>query len=469
LCNPYGTQQMVRHAQCRPIADYLCAYMSFAIKIASLVMIAAQLCAAVGEGGQKPAPLYEVRVVLSSKACIRCCSALFSITSGQLGVIGSSLTMRVSSQHAHLLRQVRKVVADTSLVRMELIEIPSTPMDSIVVFVDGVPQRNGQFSLEYESLKVLPYLDSLDASRSEITVDTSVNQLSIPLRSRLMFDESSRVHVHDDNQTVSIAGNDRAIVVTADTARTLPQYLHGMDSLQLSRAMLPSRAVVVSPTHVRYRFGVLSQAIDTVINGEMAKLFSRMDSWISDVRTVPTVSNNLRLRPANEATHGEWASSDSTMVFVPDTSNPDDPVPTSFRFDGYNVDVSARFFPSAVSLCDSRGDTIYSGTPSDGWIRLTKSGNILHMPPLTRIVKSLVLSRCIAIPGGVLLTALDGATTDRCCSMLVNSIGTRISPVVWHTASTVVVPTVRNGRITLETIRRSASALHRSTVWQAGP
>ncbi|MBU3680064.1 MAG: hypothetical protein FGM32_10745 [Candidatus Kapabacteria bacterium] len=443
--------------------------MKHAIRIASLVMIAAQLCAAVGEGGQKTTPRYEVRIVLSSKTCIRCCTALFSVKRAHLGIIGTDLAIKVSSQNAQILKQVRKLVADTNLVRIEMSQALTTPLDTVVVFVDGVPQTHRQFSLEYESLKVLPYLDSLDASRSEITVDTSVNQLSIPLRSRLMFDESSRVHVHDDNQTISIAGNDRAIVVTTDTARTLPQYLNGMDSLQLSRVMLPSRAVVVSPTHVRYRFGVLSQAIDTVINGEMAKLFTRMDSWISDVHTLPTVRNDLRLRTEHEATHGEWASTDSTLVFVPDTSNPDDPVPTSFRFDGYNVDVSARFFPSSVSLCDSRGDTIYSCTPSDGWIRLTKPGTILHMPTPTRIVQSLVLSRCIAIPGGVLLTALDGSTTDRYCSVLVNSNGTRISPVVWHTASTVVAPTLRSGRITLEAIRRSASALHRSTVWQAGP
>jgi len=110
-------------------------------------MIAAQLCAAVGEGGQKPAPLYEVRVVLSSKACIRCCSALLSINRGNLGIIGSRLTIRVSSQNVQALKQVRKVVADTNMVQMELIETPTTPMDSIVVFVDGVPKRNGQFSL----------------------------------------------------------------------------------------------------------------------------------------------------------------------------------------------------------------------------------------------------------------------------------------------------------------------------------
>ena len=437
--------------------------------IASLVLIAARLCAAVNEGERNTIPLYEVRIVVSAKTCLRCCSALLSVNRGNLGIIGSRLTIRVSSQNARILKQVRELVTDTNLVRIALIETPSTPSDSIVILVDGVLQTHKQFSLEYESLKVLPHLDSLDASRSEITVDTSVNQLSIPLRSRLMFDELSRVHVHDDNQTVSIAGNDRAIVVTADTVRTLPQYLHGMDSLQRSRVMLPSRAVVVSPTHVRYRFSVLSQAIDTVINGEMATLFTHMDSWISDVRAVPTVRNDLRLRSANETSHGEWASTDSTMVVVPDTSGPDDPVPTSFRFTGFNVDVSARFFPSAVPLCDSRGDTIYVCTPSDGWVRITKPGTILHMPPPTRIVQSLFLSRCIAIPGGVLLTALDGSTADQYRSILVNANVSRISPVVRHTASTVVVPTIRNGRITLETIRRSASALHRSTVWQSGP
>jgi hypothetical protein len=443
--------------------------MSYVIMIASLVLIAARMCAAVNEGERKTIPFYEVRIVVSAKTCLRCCSALLSVNRGNLGIIGSRLTIRVSSQNARILKQVRELVTDTNLVRIELIETPYTPSDSIVILVDGVLQTHKQFSLEYESLKVLPYLDSYDASNSEITVDTSDNQSSIPLRSMLMFDELSRVHVHDDNQTVSIAGNDRAIVVKADTVRTLPQYLHGMDSLQRSRVMLPSRAVVVSPAHVRYRFSVLSQAIDTVINGEMAKLFTHMDSWISDVRTVPTVRNDLRLRSANETSHGEWASTDSTMVVVPDTSGPDDPVPTSFRFAGFNVDVSARFFPSAVRLCDSRGDTIYICTPSDGWVRITKPGTILHMPPPTRIVQSLFLSRCIAIPGGVLLTALDGSTADQYCSILVNANGSRISPVVWHTASIVIVPTIRNGRITLETIRRSASALHRSTVWQSGP
>ncbi len=252
--------------------------MSYVIMIASLVLIAARMCAAVNEGERKTIPFYEVRIVVSAKTCLRCCSALLSVNRGNLGIIGSRLTIRVSSQNTRILKQVRELVTDTNLVRTELIETPSTPSDSIVVLVDGVLQTHKQFSLEYESLKVLPYLDSYDASRSEITVDTSDNQSSIPLRSRLMFDELSRVHVHDDNQTVSIAGNDRAIVVTADTVRTLPQYLNGMDSLQRSRGMLPSRAVVVSPTHVRYRFSVLSQAIDTVINGEMSKLYTRADA-----------------------------------------------------------------------------------------------------------------------------------------------------------------------------------------------
>lgn len=426
------------------------------------------MSAAVSSGWQNATPRYEVRIVVSVKTCIRCCAALFSVERAHLGAMGSRLTVRVSSQNARVLKQVREHVTDTNLVRLEWTEAPSTPSDSIVVLLDGVLQKHRQYSLEHESLKVLPYLDSLDARLSELTVDTSVNHSSVPLRSRLMFDELSRVHVHDDNQTVSIAGNDRAIVVTVDTVRTLPQYLNGMDTLQRSRVMLPSRTVVVSPTYVRYRFSVLSKAIDTVINGEMSKLYSQADSWISDVHTFPSVRNELRIRSANEATHGEWASTDSTMIVVPDTSGPDDPVPTSFRIAGYDVDVPARFFPSVVALCDARGDTIYSSTLSDGWVRITKPGTILHMPPPTRILQSRVPSRCIAIPGGVLLTALDGLTTDRYCSMLVNSKGIRISPVVWHTASIVVVPTIRNGRITLETIRRSDSALHRSIVWQAG-
>lgn len=442
---------------------------SHVLNVLSFAVIAVQICTAISIGQHEVRPRYDVRIALSSKACIRCCSALLSAKREHLGVLGSQLSITVQSQHVRILKQVREMVADTNLVRVELVTTPTTPLDSIVVLMQGAKQSRTSFSLEHESLKVLPFLDSLDAMHTAIVVDTSTSDVTVQLRSRLMFDEASRVHVHDDHVTVSVAGNDRAMIVRADTARVLPQYLYGMDSAQRARMMMPTRTVVMSPTHVRYRFVVPTTSIDTVINGEVAKLFTSVDAWVSDVHTTPAVRNDLHLQSADESTLGEWTSSDSTIVVVPDTSGPNDPVPTQFVFAGYPVDIPARFFPTVVSLCDARGDTIYSCSPSDGWIRITKPASLLHMPPPTRVARELVLARCITTSGGVLLTAYDAANAERYCSILLGANGARISPVVWHVASTIVVPTVRNGRTTIETIRRTDAALHRSIVWQGNP
>lgn len=439
------------------------------LAITTLLLIAVHTCAAVSEVQSTNMPTYDVRIALSSKACIRCCSALLSTKRENLGVIGSRLRITVTSQHARILKQVRELVADTSLVRVEVARSSVASLDTIIIHADALPQRRTTFSLADESQRVLPFLDSLDAATTAIRIDTTRWDAEMPLRTRIVFDEQLRVHTHDDRRTVSIAGIDRALVVTPDTARVFPQYMAGMDSVDRAKLMMPTRTVVVSPTHVRYRFVRPQSPVDTVINGEMAKLYMRVESMISDVRLTPSVRNDIRQQTGDASIIGEWTTSDSTVVFVVDSSGPTDSLPTLFRFSTSPVVVPARFFPVFVTLCDAIGDTIYSCSPSDGWIRVTRDGSLLHMPPPTAVSREAFLARCVAFPGSVLISIYDPSLEDQHCSMLLSSNGVRISPPIWHSTRTIVAPVLRDNRVAIEAFHRSTTSLQRQVVWRSAP
>lgn len=436
----------------------------------TLVLIAVQTCAAVSDEGTAGArPWYDVRISLSSKSCIRCCSSLLAVKRENLGVVGSRLDITVVSQNARILKQVRELIRDTTLVQVRLEGTQLSNLDAVTVSCSGASESLATFDLPDDCLRVIPYLDSIDAAATAIKVDTSQWEREIPLRTRILFDEELRVHTHDDRSTVSIAATDRAMVVTTDTALVFPQYFSGMDAVDRAKPMLPTRAVVLSPTHVRYRFVMLLSPLDTVINGEQAKLYTKVQSMVSDVYLAPFVRNDVRQQLEEASILGEWASCDTAVVTVVDPSGPDGGMPHEFWFSTIPVAVPVRFFPMNVSLCDAIGDTVYACSPTEGWIRLTSDGTMLLMPPPTAVTREAVLARCVAFPGSVLLSVYDPDSEDRLCSMLLTSNGVRVSPPVWHSTRTIIAPVLRDDRPALEAFHRSENNVLRQVVWKAAP
>jgi len=221
---------------------------------------------------------------------------------------------------------------------------------------------------------------------------------------------------------------------------------------------------VLNPNRVLYRFSTAENPLDTVINGEEAKLFRSYRHWVSDVVTSSAVVNTIRQVQHDEKAFGFWRTSDTSYTAVPD-NGPVDEVPTVFRFNSIDVDIPAAYYPVSPALCDMHGDYAYLCTPSDGWIRLHRNGKILHMPLLSYIPFGYQRTRCVAFRDGVLLTYDKGGEDLQ--SVYVSPLGVRLSNLIIHARSVILAPVDVNGVTCLEAYWRSDSYLNRKIVWRA--
>lgn len=159
-----------------------------------------------------------------------------------------------------------------------------------------------------------------------------------------MFNESARVNTLSLGAAVSVALYDRALVITEDTVRVFPQYLQGLPDTLKREFVLPKSTTVLHPNRVIYRFSTAENPLDTVINGEEAKLFRSYRHWVSDVVASSAVVNTIRQVQHDEKAFGFWRTSDTSYTAVPD-NGPVDEVPTVFRFNSIDVDIPAAYYP----------------------------------------------------------------------------------------------------------------------------
>lgn len=281
----------------------------------------------------------------------------------------------------------------------------------------------------------------------------------VSLKTHIVFDQNSRVRVHDDGRSVSIALKDRALVISPDTVRVLPQYVKILPDSLKNSLIMPQSTTVVSPKRVLYRLVSADDPIDTVINNEEAKLYRSFRNYLADVNTPETGTTSFSHVPDPQRTFGFWAATDTSWISIPYI---DADSPPTFRFSGNDTDIPSSYFPASPSLCDARADTIYCCSPTEGWIRLTANGTILHLPLPAIADDQSELVRCVTTIGSVLLTYHTPSGTLR--SVLVSPIGTRLSPVFTHKSTTILAPVSVSGVLCIEQYNRTPTQLQRSLI-----
>lgn len=388
----------------------------------------------------------------------------FSLTINQLGALRTRVVVQVETMHEKTRKHIDGMITDTSVVHLTPIRKTLARKDTAELYRVGIEQPLRVFSLPDEVQEILEYIDSVDAVESAIAVDTTEHDKQHPLRTRIVFNESARVNTLSDGAAVSVALYDRALVITEDTVRVLPQYLQGLPDTLKRELVLPKSTTVLNPNRVIYRFSTAENPLDTVINGEEAKLFRSYRHWVSDVVTSSAVVNTIRQVQHDEKAFGFWRTSDTSYTAVPD-NGPVNEVPTVFRFNSIDVDIPAAYYPVSPALCDMHGDYAYLCTPSDGWIRLHRNGKILHMPLLSYIPFGYQRTRCVAFRDGVLLTYDKGGEDLQ--SVYVSPLGVRLSNLIIHARSVILAPVDVNGVMCLEAYWRSDSYLNRKIVWRA--
>lgn len=279
-----------------------------------LIVLAGQVCLT---SAPSP-PRYLVKMGVGSSSCIKCMAGLLTVKQDQLGALRGRVVVEVYAASSQVKRQLDMVVVDSSIISVKLNSGDRRKLDTAAVFIVGSNNPLTVLKMPDGATEILGIVDSLDAQQSVVMVDTLDWLHSWPLKTHIKLDERVRVHVHDDGKTASVALIDRALVTTFDTAYVLPQYNRGLPDSIKQQLVLPQETIVFNANRVRYRITTAGNAIDTVINGEEARLYRSYRYWLSDVnRTDAYVNKQIIEIPLSEQTFGTWANTDSTYVSIP--------------------------------------------------------------------------------------------------------------------------------------------------------
>lgn len=420
-------------------------------------------CNAEGQTVRTPLePRYNVRIALSNEACVRCMYGLFGLKSSQMGALQGRVAFQVETRSERVKKRVVSIVSDTMLWRVKKVAAAQKHQDSAVIALTESDTPLRAFKLPDEAHLITEFIDSVDAATTIIEVDTTQWTAQNGLRTRITFDESSQVSCHLDGGGVSVALKDRALVILSDTARVFPQYTHQLPDTLKTLMMIPTSTVVVNPSKVLYSFLTAENPLDTVIAGEEAKVFRDYRHWFSDVSTTPQITNTIRQVLPSERNFGFWRLTDSTYTDVPDEQIGDE-IPKTFRFRHIAVDIPAEYFPVSPALCSAYGDYVFCCKVRDGWIRISRTGDLIRLPTLSQYAASAEITRSIAFSDGVLLTF--DVSDESLRSVYLSLLGTRVSPVFRHAPDVIIAPVWRSGKTCLEAYRRKDNLLQRRIVW----
>lgn len=402
---------------------------------------------------------YVIRVGIDENTCLKCIHGVLSTTNAQLGALRSRVVIEIDTKSRRMKRQLQLVLGDSSIVKINVAATSPRHIDTAELFRNSDENPLARFKLPVEAHEILKFVDSIDAQSSRINIDTLLWQRSTPLKTFIRLNETAKVHVHDDGNTVSYALKDRALVITSDSAYVLPQASIGLNDSLMKYPRFPEYTTVLSPRWVQYHFITAESPLDTVIGGEVARLYRTYRHWQSDVKIGIKSSNAVKEVPLSLRTFDAWANSDSTARSIPAS---DAERPVAFRFDTLPFDIPAKYYPKTPGLCDATRDTIYCSTAKDGWIQVTNQG-ILHLPVPPSVGSQAEIMRCVSLGGCVLLTF--DSDSDEVLSLLVSSIGVRLSPLLYHPRNVILAPIVIDNQFYIKAFHKSSTSLQQKIVW----
>lgn len=416
---------------------------------------------------------YTIKLHLRAESCVPCIKGLLSLKFDRIGALQDRISIQVITDSKVAVRRVREVIEDTNLVKIHSVSQLQTN-EKGEVFVSTSPKPLSTFKLPEGVHRLVDFIDSVDALGNPIVVDSVVSDRTYQLKTYLQTNQSTQVHMFDDGQWFALLAKDRAAVVRKDTAFVLPQYLRDFPDSLKQHLVMPKRMAVVNQERAVYQVITAEKPIDTVINGEVAKLYTASRTWESTISTAPTLVNRVVQVPPAQRVFGMWMVSSTQMMVVPEIESEE--VPTHFALESCNPlsttertpfadSIPAKYFPISPAQADGTSDTMYLCSSDSGWVRITKSEGLLHLHTLPYLHRESSLIRCIALNGKVLLTYENG--DGMLVSVLVSSLGIRSSPLVYHPANVIAVPNYDKGGMGIRMYQLRDNQLVSMNVWQA--
>lgn len=395
-------------------------------------------CLAYGHPLEGKQPVITVGLELADRTCIPCLSRIMYIHKGSYGRMSAQLKINVLVSNNNDIAELDSMGLDSTIYSIgRKTKSFKKSLAHVTWSASGLESR--VFRLPIEETKLIKFVDSLALHLDFTPIsDGNVDHL-----------DKIEIPAHIDPNLLDCSQQSYRLLLTANNGdRILAQPGHSdlnhipysklvPDSLQ-QRLMAWMEMRFVDDTTLWCMYTTNDAFVDTIINGEVSRLYTTVSLW----RTEVTLGHDGLINYQHRKTRTEevpfniWSSASEKRIVIPNIREGFIEPPKHFNivYQNANADsigaiadkVPIEFFPRRFQLSANIGDTIILGQTNCLLMKVYPRNRMIHLKSMFEATAGLSIVSIQTVRN--LFCVSYSFEEDKVGAVLVNSNGVRQSP-----------------------------------------
>jgi|GEM_PF-2327073 len=401
----------------------------------------------------------NIELDLANNSCIPCLSRIMYVNGRSYGRMAAQVHITVAVRSAKALSELDSMRLDTSIYTVRR---TSRATKGSRARVGWASNEGGQriFKLPTEETSLINFVDSLALSLDMVALDDGmprhIDDIELPAKTNPVLLDWSQPSCR---LLFTAPSGDRFVVRPGTSnAFRIPYASLVPDSLQ-QRLMTWIETRFVDDSTMWCMYTTSDSYIDTVINGEAARLYNTHSTWRSEValgtHEVKSIAHK-RTRSEEVAFH-IWSSDLSRRIVIPSIKEGSTAPLTHFNIvymdtSAHHVDVLAEkvpveYYPQQFQKTTNVRDTIILGGPNCKWMKVYPKNRSVRLKALFNDQSGNQIASIQTIGHLLLVSYTLGDRRIGAC--LMNTNGIRQSPFYVYEGAGRIVATVDGETIRL--------------------